>query len=703
MPENNSSINPALEPEQDQDEEKDQPEAKETKDLSDEKVLEIIAGPLAASEEYWREYKDKYQRLENLYFGNIREDSPAKLLQSQLSSGDAFELVETILPRLIASKIRADLIGVEEGDQDPALLNEQILDWQFETQWLEQYFENWIRQAAKTVGALQVDYEVVPVKVWTKKRKYSMTLPFVNKQIGVGPMVEVQEVKEIARHILETIPWDQLIVSPATEMDKMPLIGKRVRKKVWELEKDDSYKNVDKIKQFLGEKLISGEGGEQYALERGDQQGVNWAVADQIVLDTEIEVDELYCRVEGCIHRVEIYPDTQVIIKNEQMDNWHDMVPIRLLSLVPVENQAIGLSPLETSESLIDAVDVWANILLETALFDVNRPIAYDKKNIGINWKVNPPKYAPGMALPVNGNPNNVFAVLAAPKIDGSHQWIMNWMKTRMQNKTGVTDYISGGDSVDQDQTLGAIQLKTSQSIKRFELSSKHVRRELSKVMFMMVSNNQQYMPDNYPVRILGQRGYQFKKVKSESIQGRFDYRVRGFESIATEEGQKIAKYRAMLVDTANPLVRPFINVYEIVKGLFEDGYNVGSGSKILITPQERLQDEDQQKQAQAMDANSENLDPQTAAVRPDDDHAVHLDIHMAFMKSPAFGQLPQPLQVMLARHIDAHRKVMASGGGMANVGQNPGPGGPPGAPPLQPAAPVRDLVRPSERNFTGQ
>lgn len=691
MPDNNENLESEAEPQQ-PDEEIDE-EDTESK-LSDEKVLEIIQGPLEAAEDFWADYKDKYQRLENLYFGNIREDSPAKLLQSQLSSGDAFELVETVLPRMIANKIRADLIGVEESDQDPALMNEQILDWQMETQWLEQPIENWIRQAAKTIGALQVDCEVTKVKVYSKKRKYTMTLPFSSKEIGFGPLVETVKVKNIYNHILETIAWDDLIVPPGVEMDKLPFIGRKTRKKIWQLQDDGGYKNIDKVKDFVAGSLMNQDDGEQYKIERGDQQDVNWAVADPIVLDTEIEVDLLYCQVEGTIHRVEIHRETMVIIRNEPLGSWHGMLPIRLLSLIPVENQAVGLSPLETSENLVDAVDLWGNILLETALFDVTRPVAYDKKNIGIDWKKNPPKYAPGMALPVNGNPNNVFAVLAAPKIDGSHQWVMNYLKTRIQNKTGVTDYISGGDNVKQDQTLGAIQLKTAQSVKRFELGAKHVRRELSKLFFMMVSNNQQYLPDDYPVRILGKRGYQFKKVKSESIQGRFDFRIRGFESIATEESEKVAKYRAMLQDAANPLVRPFINIFEVVKGLFEDGYNVGSGSKVLITPQERMADEDQQKQAQAMDANSENQDPQTAVVRPDDDHAVHLDIHTAFLKSPAFGQLPQPLQMMLARHIDAHRKVMAQGGAeSANVSPNQGEA-------LQPAAPVSDLVRPSERNF---
>lgn len=690
----------------------DQNEGQETEKnetgLSDEKILSIIQGPLAASETFWTPYKDKYSRLENLYFGNIREDSPARDLQSQLSSGDAFELVETLLPRMIANKMRADLSGVEETDNEPAKITESILDWQMDTQWLEEHLEDWIRQATKTIGALQVDCEVVPVKTYRKKRKYTMTLPLVNKEVGIGPLVEVEETKEIFNHILETVAWDQLIVPQGTSMDKLPFIGKKSPKKIKDMTAEDGYKNIQTLKEKTGEAMFIGEGRtyqgddlDQYVIDRGDQQDVNWENAEQMIVESEAMIYELYVHVDEEIYKVEYQPEYALVVKSEPLGNWHGMYPLRLLSLVPVENQAVGLSPLETAEPLIDAMDVWVNLLLEMGLFDVNRPMFYDKKTIGINYKLNPPRYRMGESIPVNGNPNNVIAVPQTPKIDGSHQWIMNWMRTRLQNKTGVTDYISGGDSVEQDQTLGAIRLKTAQSFKRFELNSKHVRRELSKVFFMMATNLQQYMPDNYPVRVLGKRGYQWRRIRSESIQGRFDFRIRGFDSIATEESEQIAKHRAMLQDAANPLVRPFINIYEIVKGLYEDGYKVGSNSRILITPQERLEDEDQAMQAQAMDADSENRDPQTAAVRPDDNHKVHLDVHMAFLKSSEFKKLPAPLQVMLARHIEAHRNAMTQGGQngpMAGGTAPTAPGGPAG---LQPPAPVSDLVPPSERKFT--
>lgn len=684
------------------------------KPLTDEQILNLIQGPLAGAEEFWIPYKDIYSRLENLYFGNIRDDSAAKDLSSQLSSGEAFEIVETILPRMIANKIRARLSGVEQSDVDAARFNEQILDWQMESQYLEKPFEDWIRQAAKTIGALQVDVSLEKMKVYGKKRKYTMTLPklFGGKQLGVGPLVDTVEEKDVFKHILEPIPWDQLIVVPATSTDTMPLIGKKLKRKISYLEDHkDEYKNVDKLKEAVGKTMFLGElptytgtDIDQYRLGKGDQQEVNWTAANQLIIEAEVDCYELYAQTDDEIYKVEYQPDFTLVLKSECMDNWHGMLPIRLLSLIPVEGQNIGLSPLQTSENLIDAMDTWVNLLLEMGIIDVNRPVAYDKKQIGINWRVNPPRYKAGESIPVNGNPNNVFAVLQTPKIDGSHQWVLNWIRNRIQNKSGVTDYIGGGDSGGPaDQTLGEIQLKTAQSVKRFEMNLKHIRREMSKVFFMMVSNNQQYMPDGYPVRVLGQRGSEYRKLRPEAIQGRFDFTIRGYDSVATEDSETIAKYRAMLTDAMNPLVRPFVNVYEIVRGLFEDGYKTGQNTNILITPQERLQDQDQQMQQQAMKADQENHDPQTAIVRPDDNHAVHLDVHMLFVKSPEFKKLPAPLQMMLARHIEAHRAVMAQGGSGANPSQNPGmPSGPGGPGPLQPPVDVGSVIPPSQRTVGG-
>ena len=65
-------------------------------ELGDQEVLDLIQDKVQSAIVQFRSNKEIYERLENLYFGNIAQDSPAKELETQISTGQAFQTVETI-------------------------------------------------------------------------------------------------------------------------------------------------------------------------------------------------------------------------------------------------------------------------------------------------------------------------------------------------------------------------------------------------------------------------------------------------------------------------------------------------------------------------------------------------------------------------------------------------------------------------------
>ena len=669
--------------------------------LSDDKVRELLVAPMSTGDDWYYSYKEIYERLENLYFLNLSYNSEAagssgrdtignpnaKNLPTQYSTGQAHQIVETILPRLIQGKTRPDIAGQEESDEPGAKMNEKLMDFQMEQDRLDAPLEAWIRQATKTIGVLKVDLKVEEIKYQKKKRKYEMKIPMMNKTVGVGGLKTVEEVKQKFTHILETVPYEDLIIGRGTDNDTVPFIGIKLTKTVQEMEDDGRYKKMDEAEKVQS----TGFDLDEWKAERESQQDIDQQNLNDMLVDREVELQEIYYKYEGSMYLVTFTKEGMIIVRNEALDFWHGKYPVRVLSLIPVENQAIGLSPLQVTEGQINMFDDWMNIILSVAMFDIMRPTVYNKKMAGINWQKNPPIYAPGMAYPMNDV--DALKVLPAPTLLSSHFEIYGLLKQTIQNTIGVTDYISGTDTVKEDKTLGEVRLKTAQSNKRFDLTIKHLRRKLSDVFEMMVSNNQQYLPDDYPIRIFGDEGRKWEKVGAESIQGKFDYRIRGFENIIVEEERKVQKYWNMIKIglQLNQGGQPLVNIPYLTNKLYGEGFGSEDVDKIVIPPQETLQADDQTKKAQAQKADQENKNPERAVIRPDDDHAVHMDVHTAFIQSKAFEQLSDQLKNALARHIQSHRQVMAQGQ------QNQQP-----RPPEQ-TPPVQKMVRPKERQVKYQ
>lgn len=635
---------------------------------------------------HYKSYKNKYFQLENLYEGNISDTNDANVLQTQISSGEAFQMVETVLPRLIGKMIRPRVTGKEGSDKPGAKLSEQLMAHQIDNDDLEESLEDFIQQGVKTLAALVVDVKTEKTQRTYKKRKISMRIPGTQKTIGIGPLEEHTEEVEEFRHVFNCVPWNKLIIPKCRNYTTAPYLGFKFKTTLYGLKQDNRYRNLDQLAQVVAKKL----GQDEYENQQDSIRHVS--LEDPKVLEESLELSEVYYTYQGKKYLLCFAADFNVIVRNEPLPYWHNEYPMVLWSYRKRENSAIGISLLESTKDGIDAEDLWLNLMMTVGLFDVGKFITYDPDKLKFNWQKNPPVWKPGMAYPAE---KNAFDIPASPKVDVSHLNIFNLLKNRNQNSTGLTDYISGQDQIKgEGDTLGEVQLKTLQSNRRFQLVVKGLRRALSRVFFLMNSNNQQYLPDNYVVRIFGENGNNWKKLSAAEIQGKYDYTVKGFESILDEQADIVNRYRAAISD-ALKLGPQLINIIPLVRGLYEEGYAFENIEDIVIPPQETLQANDQSKQVQAQKANEENKNPLTALIRPDDDHTVHMDVHEMFVKSAAFKALPRPQQVAIAKHIMMHRQAMDQGNQ-----QQPGqPGQPQGTEKLSTLMPLASVVRPRDRN----
>lgn len=657
---------------------------------SDEEVLELLQDPVNSASLNFENYKDKYERFERLYEQKVAKGSDAQKLPVTESFGMGFQVVETAFPRLATSHIRPDVSAREGGDNQHSKLLEDTLNYFIETQHLDRTLKDWIKQGAKTVGACKVDFELKEYKVKRRKHKFEMNIPIVNKKIGVGAMEEVKEVKTEFRNILELIDWADLVIPEAKSNRNLPFIGFYTGQTIKAMEKDGRYKNLDTIKAQLAEDIKKN----QSELERDSSQDLTDSQVDAMVLEKQVPYLEIYYEYEdenylACISCDPSETSVKLItvIRSEALDRWHNRFPIVPLSMVTVENRAIGKSLIEVAENMVNQTDIWLSIILSVGIFDIMKPVVFDPTKVkGIDWQTNPPVFAPGMYYPIVGAGSS-FTVLETPKVEGSHFEIFGLLKQTGQNITGITDYISGSEAIGEDKTLGEVQLKTAQSNKRFEPQLANIRDGLSDIFFIMASNIQQFLPDEYPIRLFGDRGNEWKKIRAEAVQGQMDYTVRGFENIFVDDQEKINKYISMVkFGQAFP---QFVNLPELIKRTYEDGFNAQDVEKIIIPPQEQLQAKDEEDKQALQEADQENKNPLRSVFQPDQNHKVHLQAHTAFLQSEAGQQLPREQALALAKNIDAHRRAM-QGQQEQQASQ------PQGQQPQQPSP--QQMIRPSER-----
>jgi hypothetical protein len=630
-------------------------------EISDDEVLDLILDKVKSADVQYRSNKEIYERLENLYFGNVALDSPVKELETQISTGQALQTVETITPRLTAGRIRVDFTETKASDKSNADLAEKLVNLQIESDNLEETLELWIRQAVKTHGALKVDFKLEEVKFMRKQKEKQLRIPMTKKVIGIGKTVEVEEVEEIFKHTLEIVSYEDLIIPPARDYNDLPFIGQNVEKTIFDMEQDDRYHNLENLAEYLV-KNSPNKDNDEFSLSRNTAQDLDNDALRSYTIGASIPLREIYYKKDKYMYVVEYHEESGTVVRNEGLRYWHGLLPIRPLSIIPVENQVIGLSPLQTAEHQIDTLDIQHNTILTTSLFDLQRPLVFDPRFAGVNWQKNPPVYKAGMSYPMKDGAKTM-TVLPAPKVDGSHLQMYGISKQVIQNITGVTDYISGGEQIDGDKTLGEVKLKTAQSNKRFEGVAKIIRRALTDVFIMMNSNNQQFLPEGYEGRIFGEAGFKHQRFSPESIQGKFDVRIKGFEDIFINEAEKVNKYQAMIADglkVNQAIGKPVVDIPYLVSKLYSEGYKVDEMDKVIIPIEDTNKQEDGGKQAEAKRADAENKNPETAMLRPDEDMSVHLDVHEAFIQSPAYKQLPKKKQMILARHVGNTRKAMA-------------------------------------------
>ena len=167
------------------------------------------------------------------------------------------------------------------------------------------------------------------------------------------------------------------------------------------------------------------------------------------------------------------------------------------------------------------------------------------------------------------------------------------------------------------------------------------------------------------------------KNIRFRDIEAIKDLKIIGGSSAMVIQQQELQKWSLLLNQASSELsLGPAgvpINREYIWERLLEDGLLIKDTENFLPSVKERESADVKNKMGQIQDAKSENANPITARVLPEDDTEVHIKLHQAEIQQrqkemmqveSQGGQVPpdqvDELQILMS-HLDAH--VQQSGG----------------------------------------
>lgn len=366
--------------------------------------------------------------------------------------------------------------------------------------------------------------------------------------------------------------------------------------------------------------------------------------------------------IENKRYMVELGNDRTLIIRMVELGKeW----PIIDRCMYPIAHDWDGVSVFDIMEDKqrfrSQLLNVYGDLtkakLYEMWLFDENKI----RKNIDLDFELS-------KRIPVDGNPNEALVPVKHSEVSGDVNFMFDFLDKASQKALGVNDQTLGLPS-GKRQTLGQLQQQQAKTDTRFSLTQKiwgWSEAKRWRRWYDMYEDNFGGI-DNKIFTIEGAFGKPFEKdIRKEDIT--FSHALGPQIEIATKsetEAKKLRKYQQM-----RDYMGMAISLPETDKlyGMRKLGEQVLKKSEIkYLIPYTH-------DEMQALDENDVMNEGQPTKVSPEDNHAVHLRIHMEADENPESEAHIRAHQYALA--IGKQRPDLIPGMGQAGQQGNPQDGG---------------------------
>jgi hypothetical protein len=645
---------------------------------SKEQIERIVVDVINRHTTYVEPLKQKWASLYNRYENELRPGSITAETEAKIRLGSAYALVENFVSKIIAQNPRFRYSARERGDSKPAEVYNDFSDYQHDVANSQVEYEE-IAKWGGICGLAGYKMGWMVEDIVRKKRgKEILGKRFTNpllvdmaEKLNVGKSVKIDETDRISNWTIKAIrPYDLIWDTEYTCYEESPVKGHRVRKTFNEM-KIEGYDMAPLASVIKGKKDYWREQMSKYA--DGTSQS-------EILENIPLEVAELYIEylsengVKECyVMTVAGLSDgevntTPLSLRFEPNPFDKQFCPIGIFRPVRRPGKIEGYGVIEPVEGIIDAEEDTFNMNVEASWTDVSRPMEYVPDNVLNESEL---QFKPRTLVPVKELGKSV-AVMATPKPDlGSASFLLNYLERAKQNVSAITDYQTGANQIQKQQTATEVQTKTFLSEQRLNKILKSFEVEVLEISGKMALwLNQQYLSESPQIvyRVLGKKGSILEnQIKFKDIEAVKDLAIVTGSSSYQMQGELRNKWGSLLnLATQEAALPPGVGLpisrEYIWERMAEEGYGIKDSENLIPSLKDREEATVKSKVANIDDAKQENHDPATARVLPTDIHTVHIALHKAALQGQgmpgADGQVvpytPEQM-VMLTSHLNAH------------------------------------------------
>lgn len=514
----------------------------------------------------WRQpYKTKWDRFYQLYRSHLGDTNYP--WQSNIFVPYAFSTVETVAPRMVASKPQIDIMPREQNDIKYAKLMGKLIDFQ----WDEMEMDIVLPDAVKEM----LIYGTAIFKVYwhSGEREINRKIEVDAEFPEMGMIEEKDDVLE-EHPVIEPVDIYDFFFDPrGTTIEDCRWVAHRMYRTLEhlkEMQESGIYKNIDLL--------------ENAQIVRQDDEKDQRRATTGVGIPAELERFEGDKRMIELIEywedeRVVTVANRDVIIREEDNPYNHGEKPFIKVVDQSVPHEFYGIGELEPIETLQYELNSRRNQRLDNVTLALNRMwIVENSAGVDEDELISD---AGGV---VHTNKINGIEQLLMPDVTASSYKEEVEVKADIQQTTGVSDFTRGvgSDSLGNDTATG-ISLIQEAGNSRFRLKLRNIEGAIQRMGKMMVSLNEQFVSEEKVIRIIGDNGVEWETLKPEDLRGNFDVVVEAGSTLPSNEAvnkkQVMDAYQLFAGD-------PEVNQTELKRMVIEAVLPNANTDKLLPKPE---------------------------------------------------------------------------------------------------------------------
>lgn len=463
-----------------------------------------------------------------------------------------FSVIEDTFPRMISNKPKLQILPREQNDIENAKVLEQLLDYQWYALNMRRVMKDWVKQMLLYgTGVVKTAWEFEPIT-------------------GIDqPSVKVVDLLNF------------FVDSNAFSIQDAQFVVHRTWKDLEELKKNENYQLPRDLK---GAAMI-------YSDYETQRDAITNKTKENDSTQKKIEILEYWGLYdldgdgndEECLITI---ANKNNIIRAELNPFEHQKKPFIEVKDISIPNEFWGIGEIEPLVSLQYELNDIRNQRMDNVTQILrNQPIL--SRQAGVEpYEVE--QWMNGNILRVNGHPEAAVGFSRPPDVTASSYNEETLVKGDIQNVTGIGGFgatVAGRNvrTLQQDTATGAM-LQQEEANFRFRSKLDNLEWALTELGQQLVQLNQQFWDQEKVIRIIGEQNkIEFKKIRSEDIQGNFDIIVEAGSTMPMNKGIQRAE-AIQLVNTLAPFVGSgMINSEFLIKNLLQT-YDIKNIQEALLS-----------------------------------------------------------------------------------------------------------------------